>query len=91
MKTLRKIQIFLDDLEKVDQLRNIVGEQSMAQLALQFVLAHPAVTTVIPGAKTVQQLEQNVAVGHMAPLSKEILASIDEIVPPGGGRKIWPA
>ncbi len=84
-------QIFLDDLEKVDQLRDVVGEQSMAQLALQFVLAHPAVTTVIPGAKTVRQLEQNVAVGQMTPLSKEILASIDEIVPPGGGRKIWPA
>ena len=84
-------QIFLDDLEKVDQLRAIVGEQSLAQLALQFVLAHPAVTTVIPGAKTVRQLEQNVAVGHMPLLSKEILASIDEIVPPGGGRKIWPA
>ena len=84
-------QIFQDDLEKVDQLRDVVGEQSMAQLALQFVLAHPAVTTVIPGAKTVRQLEQNVAVGQMAPLGKEILASIDEIVPPGGGRKIWPA
>ncbi len=84
-------KIFLDDLKKVDQLRDVVGEQSMAQLALQFVLAHPAVTTVIPGAKTVRQLEQNVAVGRMSPLSKDILASIDEIVPPGGGRKIWPA
>ena len=83
--------IFLDDLLKVDQLREIVGEQSLAQLALQFVLSHPAVTTVIPGAKTVQQLEQNVAVGHMPPLSRAILDQIDDLVPPGGGRKIWPA
>ena len=83
--------IFLDDLGKVDQLREVVGEQSLAQLALQFVLSHPAVITVIPGAKTVQQLEQNVAVGHMPPLSREVLDQIDAIVPPGGGRKIWPA
>ncbi len=83
--------IFLDDLGKVDQLREVVGEQSLAQLALQFVLSHPAVTTVIPGAKTVQQLEQNVAVGHVPPLSREVLDQIDAIVPSGGGRKIWPA
>ena len=83
--------IFLDDLGKVDQLREVVGEQSLAQLALQFVLSHSAGITVIPGAKTVQQLEQNVAVGHMPPLSREVLDQIDAIVPSGGGRKIWPA
>lgn len=83
--------VFMDDLGKVEQLRDVVGEQSLAQLALQFVLSHPAVTTVIPGAKTVQQLEQNVAIGHMPPLSRDILDKIDAIVPPGGGRKIWPA
>ena len=82
---------YLSDLDKVEALRKIAGEKSLAQLALQFVLTHPAVTTVIPGAKTVQQLEQNVAVGHMPPLSREVLDKIDEIVPPGGGRKIWPA
>ncbi len=84
-------QTYLEDLKKVDTLREIAGDMSLAQLALRFVLSHPAVTTVIPGAKTVQQLEQNVAVGHMPPLSREILDQIDEIVPPGGGRKIWPA
>lgn len=84
-------QTYLEDLKKVEALREVAGEKSLAQLALQFVLSHPAVTTVIPGAKTVQQLEQNVAVGHMPPLSREVLEKIDAIVPPGGGRKIWPA
>jgi aryl-alcohol dehydrogenase-like predicted oxidoreductase len=85
-------RIFLDDLEKVDQLRDVPGDHdTLAQLAIQFVLAHPAVTTVIPGAKTVRQLEQNVAVGELPPLDKEVQAQIDQIVPPGGGRKIWPA
>ena len=84
-------QIFLEDLAKVDQLRKIPYDGSLAQLALQFVLAHPAVTTVIPGAKTVKQLEQNVRAGLVPPLSRDVLSRIDEIVPPGGGRKIWPA
>ncbi|MCJ7735529.1 MAG: aldo/keto reductase, partial [Anaerolineales bacterium] len=91
LKNPEEHKIFLEDLRKVEQLQEIAGEQSLAQLALQFVLAHPAVTTVIPGAKTVQQLEQNVTVGHMPPLSKDILAQINEIVPTGRGRKIWPA
>lgn len=84
-------RIFLNDLQKVDQLREVAGDQNLAQLAIQFVLAHPAVTTVIPGAKTVSQLRQNVVAGELPPLDKEILSQIDQIVPPGGGRKIWPA
>lgn len=84
-------QIFLDDLEKVDRLRELADGRSLAQLAIQFVLAHPAVTTVIPGAKTDRQLEENVAAGKLPPLTEEELALIAEIVPPGGGRKIWPA
>lgn len=84
-------QIFLDDLEEVDRLRELADGLSLAQLAIQFVLAHPAVTTVIPGAKTDRQLEENVAAGKLPPLTEEELALIAEIVPPGGGRKIWPA
>jgi aryl-alcohol dehydrogenase-like predicted oxidoreductase len=84
-------EVFLKDLELVDMLRELAAGKTLAQLALQFVLAHPAVTTVIPGAKTVDQLGQNVEAGLMPPLERDILAQIDEIVPPGGGRKIWPA
>ena len=32
---------------------------SLPAAALQFVLAHPAVATIVPGTRTVQQLEQN--------------------------------
>ncbi len=35
---------------------------NLAQAALRFVLSHPAVSTVIPGIRTVQQLESNLAV-----------------------------
>ncbi len=83
--------VFLDDLEKVSRLRPLATGRSLAQLALQFVLTHPAVTVVIPGAKTDKQLRDNVAAAHLAPLSSKELALIDTTTPPGGGRKIWPA
>jgi aryl-alcohol dehydrogenase-like predicted oxidoreductase len=63
----------------------------MAQLALQFVLAHPAVTAVIPGARTVEQLQDNVGAALLPPLTRREMTQIGGITPPGEGRKIWPA
>ncbi len=84
-------QVFLDDLKKVDALRPLAEGRTLAQLALQFVLAHPAVSTVIPGVKNVAQMEANLKAGLLPPLTEAELEQIAEIVPPGGGRKIWPA
>lgn len=80
-------RVYLEDLASVEKLRQLTDDCSLAQLALRFVLAHPAVTTVIPGIKDPSQAEANIAAG-----TKSIsVADIDQIVPPGGGRKIWPA
>lgn len=84
-------EIYLQDLAKVERLRPLARERTLAQLALQFVLAHPAVTVAIPGAKTAKQLHDNVGAALLPPLTSEELAQIDAITPPGGGRKIWPA
>jgi aryl-alcohol dehydrogenase-like predicted oxidoreductase len=84
-------QTFLDDLQKVEHLRPLTIDRTLAQLALQFTLAHPAVTTVIPGAKNVRQMQDNLQAALMPPLKADEMAQIDAIVPPGGGRKIWPA
>lgn len=83
--------IYLDDLQKVEALRPLANDRTLAQLALQFTLAHPAVTTVIPGAKNVRQMRDNVRAGLLPALSAADMAQIDAIVAPGGGRKIWPA
>lgn len=48
-------------LERVEQLRFLErSDQTLAQAALRFVLANPAVHCVVPGARTMQQLEANV-------------------------------
>ncbi len=50
-------------IARVDEARSIIGgtARSLAEGALRFVLANDAVSTVIPGAKNVRQVEMNVA------------------------------
>jgi aryl-alcohol dehydrogenase-like predicted oxidoreductase len=86
-------QTYLHDLDTVETLRQKIAASgvSLAQLALQFVLQHPAVTTVIPGIKDLAQAEANIQAGLLPELDAETMALIDSLVPPGGGRKIWPA
>lgn len=84
-------QVFLDDLAKVEKLKELTEGRTLGQLAIQFVMAHPAVTVAIPGAKRISQLEQNVQAALLPDLTPEELDFIDQITPPGGGRKIWPA
>ena len=50
-------------LPRVDEAKSIIGgtARSLAEGALRFVLANEYVSTVIPGAKNVRQLEMNVS------------------------------
>lgn len=84
-------EIFLNDLRIVEELEPLAEDQSLAQLALQFVITNPAVATVIPGIKNIKQAEANIEAGRLGVLSDDTMRKIDQIVPPGGGRKIWPA
>ena len=53
---------FLRRLEQVEQVRFLArADRTLAQAALQWVLAHPAVSCAIPGAKSVAQVTSNAA------------------------------
>jgi myo-inositol catabolism protein IolS len=52
-------QYFLRDLERVEKLRFLSNDRTMAQAALAYILLNPAVSTIIPGAKNPQQVEEN--------------------------------
>jgi aryl-alcohol dehydrogenase-like predicted oxidoreductase len=54
----------------------------LAHLALAFVRAHPAVTSVLTGPRTPAQLDDLLA-GADVELGEDVLDRIDEIVPPG--------
>jgi L-glyceraldehyde 3-phosphate reductase len=58
--------------------------QSLAQLAIAWVLRHPAVTSALVGASHVQQLEDSVAAIAGPPLAAEELGAIDDVLTPAG-------
>ena len=58
------------------------GGLPLTHLATAFVRSHPAVTSVIIGPRTPEQLDDLLA-GANVVLSDELLDHIDEIVPPG--------
>jgi aryl-alcohol dehydrogenase-like predicted oxidoreductase len=70
--------------EVVARLSDLAAEAAMplTQLATAFALSHPAVTSVIIGPRTPDQLEGLLA-GADAELDDDVLDRIDEIVPPG--------
>lgn len=64
-------------LERVDRLRPLVPEGgSLAELALRFVLHHPAVSTTIPGMRQRRNVEANLAASDAAALSPALLAAL---------------
>jgi len=71
-------------LDAVEQLAVLAEESGLTliQLAIAFVVSHPAVTAAIIGPRTMEQLESQLAAADVA-LSPDVLDRIDEIVPPG--------
>lgn len=49
---------------------------TLAQLALRFILMHDAVTSAIPGAKRVDQVEDNTAAADLPPLTPEQMQQV---------------
>ena len=71
-------------LEAVEQLAGVAEEAgvSMIELAIAFVLHHPAVTSAIIGPRTMEQLESQLPAAGVA-LDAATLDRIDEIIRPG--------
>jgi aryl-alcohol dehydrogenase-like predicted oxidoreductase len=67
-------------LEVVEVIRPLVpAGESMAQFALKWILAHPAVSCAIPGAKTPEQADSNFGVSELPDLSQETQEQIRRI------------
>jgi aryl-alcohol dehydrogenase-like predicted oxidoreductase len=79
-------KVFSDErrLDAVEQLIPLAREAglSMPHLAMAFAISHPAVTSALLGARTMEQFDDLLA-GVDVVLSDDVLDQIDEIVPPG--------
>jgi aryl-alcohol dehydrogenase-like predicted oxidoreductase len=71
-------------LEIVTTLTALADEAgvSLIELALAFVLEHPAISSAIVGPRTMEQLESQLTAPSIQ-LEADVLDRIDEIVPPG--------
>jgi L-glyceraldehyde 3-phosphate reductase len=75
--------------QRVAMLRTLNGiaklrGQTLAQLALAWVLRHDVMTSAVIGASTVKQLEENVAALNNLECTKDELLAIGEALSEGG-------
>lgn len=70
-----------DAVEKLAEVADGLG-RSLPELAVAFVVSHPAVTSVITGPRTMEQLDATLAGADLV-LDDATLDRIDEIVAPG--------
>ncbi len=71
-------------LDAVEQLAKVAeaADLTLIQLALGFVIAHPAVTSAIIGPRTLEHLHSHLAAADTV-LSGDVLDAVDAIVAPG--------
>jgi aryl-alcohol dehydrogenase-like predicted oxidoreductase len=66
-----------ETLTRVDRLNaDVPPGMDLPDLALRFILHHPAVTTVIPGMRTVRHVEKNAAVSDGNPFPANLLEAM---------------
>ncbi len=66
-----------DTLERVERLEADVPDgMTLPELALRYILEHPAVTTTIPGMRRVANVEKNLAVSDGARLDAAVLRAL---------------
>ena len=80
-----------ETLARVERVKaDLPAGMSLPELALRFTLHHPAVTTVIPGMRTVRHVERNLAVADGNPFPARLLEAMrghrwdrDAVIPLG--------
>lgn len=66
-------------LDAVAKLKNMFPSNNLAQLALQWILSFPEVSTVIPGASNVEQLKANIAAAELDTLDAAKMKAIKNL------------
>lgn len=66
-----KLVGYLDQLDRMKPLYAGFPDQTMAQVSLRFCISHPACSTVIPGAKTPEQVADNCQASDLRPIPSD--------------------
>jgi aryl-alcohol dehydrogenase-like predicted oxidoreductase len=63
---------FREGVRLANSIRTLLPDERMAAWAIRWILDHPEVTTVIPGASKISQVNSNVAASGLEPLSSSV-------------------
>jgi aryl-alcohol dehydrogenase-like predicted oxidoreductase len=63
---------FKDGVKISNKIKSLLPDDRMPSWAIRWILDHPEVTTVIPGASKVAQVNSNVLASSLPPLSQSI-------------------
>ena len=66
-------------LKAVEELKKVFPEGKLAQYALRWILMNDCVSSVIPGASRVSQIEDNVKASDIPPLTDKQMEKVSEI------------
>jgi len=67
---------FKEGVALAEEIKALLPEGNLAQQSIRWILDHPAITTVIPGASSVSQVQGNVAASALAPLGQDMHAKL---------------
>lgn len=64
-------------IERVEKLKKILpAKMTLPEMAMRFILSHPAVNTTIAGMRKLDHVRQNIAASDAGPLDKNLLAEL---------------
>ena len=74
-----RVESFLPKIRQLNEVAQARG-QKLSQMAISWLLSKPYVTSVLMGASSVEQLEDNLSALQQSKLSEEELQSIADIL-----------
>ena len=66
-------------LEAVEALKRLFGTEQLAHIAIRWVLMHPQISVVIPGASRAAQVRDNVQAAQLPPLTEAQMQAVQQI------------
>ena len=66
-------------IDAADQLKRVFGTNDLAPIAIRWILMHPEVSVVIPGASKASQVLENVRAAELPPLTEAQMNAVTDI------------
>lgn len=70
---------FEKGIELLEEIKSILPKGNLAQQSIKWILQHPAITTVIPGASKVEQVQSNIAAAKQPDLDDDTLQNLKRL------------